>query len=52
MRRSNIADRLCDSLQVDITKTTDLLDWKPTPTIKMGIEKMVHMSPLSYSKKR
>jgi nucleoside-diphosphate-sugar epimerase len=35
-----IADRLFGSLQVDITKTKQLLDWKPTVSVQEGIKLM------------
>lgn len=34
-----VARRLCDSLQVDITKTRDLLDWRPPLTLIQGLRK-------------
>ena len=35
--RSDIAQRLCGSLQVDIKKTKDLLNWSPPMTINEGL---------------
>ena len=35
--RSDIAQRLCCSLQVDIKKTKDLLNWSPPMTINEGL---------------
>lgn len=35
--RSDISQRLCGSLQVDITKTKDLLGWSPPVTVDEGL---------------
>ncbi|QQZ37598.1 SDR family oxidoreductase [Pseudomonas sp. SK2] len=35
--RAAVADRLCGSLQVDITKTQELLDWKPPVTVEQAL---------------
>jgi len=35
--RSDIAQRLCGSLQVDIKKTRDLLDWSPPVSVDEGL---------------
>jgi UDP-glucose 4-epimerase len=37
--KENIARRLCDSLQVDITKTRELLDWQPIISIDQALAK-------------
>ncbi len=37
--RSDIAQRLCYSLQVDINKTKDLLNWKPKVSVDNGLLK-------------
>ena len=34
--------KLCDSLEVDITKTTSMLGWKPPLSVQSGLEKTVH----------
>jgi len=34
--KSAIVDRLCGSLQVDISKTKELLDWQPPVSVKEG----------------
>ncbi|USD19819.1 SDR family oxidoreductase [Microbulbifer variabilis] len=34
-----VADRLCGSLQVDIGKTMNLLDWQPPVTVEEGLAK-------------
>lgn len=39
--KPNLAVRLCGNLQVDISKTKQLLGWKPPFTFKQGIEKTV-----------
>lgn len=36
-----IAQRLCDSLQVDITKNREMLGWVPPVQVRAGIETMV-----------
>lgn len=37
--RGDLAQRLCGSLQVDISKARDLLDWKPVVTIDEALRK-------------
>jgi UDP-glucose 4-epimerase len=37
--KSDIADRLCDSLQVDIAKTVRLLGWQPPVSVDQGLKK-------------
>lgn len=37
--RSDIAQRLCSSLQVDIKKTKELLDWAPPVSVKEGLSR-------------
>lgn len=39
--KSVVADRLCGSLQVDITKTKQLLDWKPKFSLDEGLVETV-----------
>jgi nucleoside-diphosphate-sugar epimerase len=40
--RPDIASRLCDSLQVDITKTTTKLGWRPPVTVDQGLRKTAY----------
>ena len=40
--RRSIADRLCNSLQVDISKTYTLLGWKPPFTVDEGLRRAVN----------
>ena len=35
--KKNLADRLCGNLQLDITKTQSLLNWKPPLTVSEGL---------------
>jgi nucleoside-diphosphate-sugar epimerase len=37
--KHEIAQRLCGSLQIDISKTCDQLDWKPPVTVEEGLRK-------------
>jgi nucleoside-diphosphate-sugar epimerase len=37
MRRTSIYHRLCGSLQVDISKTRQLLEWTPPLTVEEGL---------------
>jgi nucleoside-diphosphate-sugar epimerase len=39
--KSEVVDRLCGSLKVDITKTKELLNWTPPFTVKEGFSKTV-----------
>lgn len=39
--KSDVAQRLCGSLQVDITKTRQLLGWSPPLTLDQGLKKAV-----------
>ncbi|MCX7100054.1 MAG: SDR family oxidoreductase [Methylobacter sp.] len=39
MGRGDVAQRLCDSLQVDISKTQDLLEWNPLVSVDDGLRK-------------
>lgn len=39
--KGQVAQRLCGSLQVDITKTCGLLDWHPPLTLDQGLKKAV-----------
>ncbi len=36
--KKNVADRLCQSLQVDISKTMNLLGWSPAFTVEQGLQ--------------
>lgn len=38
--KADIAQRLFSSLQVDISKTKELLDWKPPITVEQGLKKV------------
>lgn len=38
--RRNMAERLCDSLQVDIAKTKAILGWRPPASIDEGLQKV------------
>jgi UDP-glucose 4-epimerase len=37
--KPGIGQRLCESLQVDISKTRQLLGWKPLVTVDQGLQK-------------
>lgn len=39
LRRASVAQRLCGSLQVDISKTSDLLGWTPPITVDEGLKR-------------
>jgi len=39
--KNNLKQRLCESLQVDISKAKNLLDWHPPLTIEQGLKKTV-----------
>ena len=39
IKKQNIYQRLCDSLQVDISKTRQLLDWEPRVTVVEGLRR-------------
>jgi len=41
-----VADRLLDSLQVDISKARDLLDWQPPVSVKEGLKRCVRDSSI------
>ncbi|MHC4707649.1 MAG: NAD-dependent dehydratase, partial [Planctomycetota bacterium] len=41
-RRSNEVARLCDSLQVDIENTKNVLNWSPRTSLEDGIRLVVH----------
>ena len=41
MGKRDMAQRLCGSLQVDISKTREILDWKPPLSLDQGLEKAV-----------
>jgi nucleoside-diphosphate-sugar epimerase len=47
LRRQKIADRLCSSLQVDISKTKRLLGWSP----KVGIRESLAAAAYSFINK-
>lgn len=38
--KSDVAKRLCDSLQVDITKTCKMLDWMPPVSLDEGLRRV------------
>ena len=40
--RQALAQRLCGSLQVDISKARDLLDWKPSVSVDEALRKTAH----------
>lgn len=40
LRKKPMAQRLCGSLQVDIKKTRQLLDWSPPVTLDQGLKKI------------
>jgi len=41
--KSNVAQRLCGSLQVDISKTRDLLDWQPPLAVDAALQETAAM---------
>lgn len=41
LNKSEIYQRLCGSLQVDITKTKDLLSWKPPLSVDEGLRQVI-----------
>jgi nucleoside-diphosphate-sugar epimerase len=41
LNKSEIYQRLCGSLQVDITKTKELLNWKPPLSVDQGLMKVI-----------
>jgi nucleoside-diphosphate-sugar epimerase len=41
LNKSEIYQRLCGSLQVDITKTKDLLNWKPPLSVDQGLRQVI-----------
>lgn len=41
LNKSEIYQRLCGSLQVDITKTKDLLNWKPPLSVDEGLRRVI-----------
>jgi len=45
--RSDLSQRLCDSLQVDIRKTKDLLGWSPPVSVDEGL----HQTAIHFLKK-
>jgi nucleoside-diphosphate-sugar epimerase len=50
MGRPKIADRLYGSLQVDIKKTKELLDWKPKFSLDEGLERTARQIMKSYER--
>jgi nucleoside-diphosphate-sugar epimerase len=42
LNKSEIYQRLCGSLQVDITKTKDLLGWKPPLSVNQGLGQIIN----------
>lgn len=48
--KPGIADRLCGSLQVDITKTKELLGWRPKFSLDEGLLKMASPTATSCEK--
>jgi nucleoside-diphosphate-sugar epimerase len=40
LSKENLAQRLCGNLQVDITKTRQLLDWEPQFTVDEGLKEV------------
>jgi len=44
--KKNVADRLCQSLQVDISKTRQLLAWSPPYTVEQGLQATVAVLPV------
>lgn len=46
LRREHLYRRLCDSLQVDISATMDLLGWKPVASPELGIAQTVQYARL------
>jgi nucleoside-diphosphate-sugar epimerase len=40
--KRNVAQRLCSSLQLDISKTKDLLKWKPPVSVDQGLLETAH----------
>jgi nucleoside-diphosphate-sugar epimerase len=44
-RKKSVADRLCLSLQVDITKARTLLGWTPPYTVEQGLAATVTQLP-------
>ncbi|MFZ6731691.1 UDP-glucose 4-epimerase family protein [Undibacterium sp. Ji42W] len=46
LRKKNVADRLCQSLQVDISKTRKLLAWSPPYTVEQGLQATTAAIPI------
>ncbi|MFZ6758628.1 UDP-glucose 4-epimerase family protein [Undibacterium sp. Ji50W] len=44
--KRNVADRLCQSLQVDISKTRKLLGWSPPYTVEQGLQATAAAIPI------
>ncbi|MFZ6768193.1 NAD-dependent epimerase/dehydratase family protein [Undibacterium sp. Di26W] len=44
--KRNAADRLCQSLQVDISKTRNLLGWSPPYTVEQGLQATAAAIPI------
>lgn len=47
--RQSVADRLCQSLQVDISKTRNMLGWSPAFTVEQGLQATVDAISHTYS---
>jgi len=47
--KHDLAQRLCGSLQVDITKTRELLDWNPPVSVDEGLSKTADAYKLSLN---
>lgn len=50
LRKQSIAQRLCSSLQVDISKTRDLLSWEPPLSVDDGLRQAAHSYLKSVTK--
>ena len=48
--KSNVAQRLCGSLQLDITKTKEVLGWSPPYALDQGLSEVANWYSKSYSK--
>lgn len=46
VRKPDIYQRLCGSLQIDITKTCQLLDWRPPVGVDEGLRRVIPRSEL------
>lgn len=43
--KRNVVDRLCDDLQIDISKARQLLDWSPPISVQEGVRRAVQKTP-------